>query len=48
MEETETQISYDIGDKLIEQMKELNLFLRRKILEKKNEKQCKDILSYKQ
>ena len=48
MEETETQISYDIGDRLIEQMRELNLFLRRKILEKKNEKQRKNIFSYKQ
>jgi hypothetical protein len=48
MEEAETQISYDLGDRLIEQMKELNLLLKRKLLEKKNEKQRKNILSYKQ
>jgi len=36
--EPETKYVYDLGEKLILQMKELNLFLKRKILEKQNEK----------
>jgi hypothetical protein len=40
----ENQISYDLGDQIIRQMKELNLLLEKKLKEIKNEKQYKTIL----
>jgi hypothetical protein len=40
----ENQISYDLVDQIIRQMKELNLLLEKKLKEIKNEKQCKTIL----
>ena len=43
----ETQITYDLGERIIEQMKELSLFLENKLKELKNEKQCKDLLQNK-
>lgn len=46
--ELEIKYVYDLGEKLILQMKEFNLFLKRKISEKQNEKQRKAILSNKQ
>jgi len=36
--EPEKKYVYDLGEKLILQMKEFNLFLKRKLLEKQNEK----------
>jgi hypothetical protein len=36
--EPEKKYVYDLGEKLILQMKELNLLLKRKLLEKQNEK----------
>lgn len=44
----ETQISYDLGEQLIRQVRELNDFLKRILMERKNEKQCKAILQNKQ
>ena len=44
----ETEILYDPGERLIEQMKELNQFLNKILMELKNEKQRKIILQNKQ
>ena len=43
----ENQISYDLGEQIIMQMKELNLFLEKKLREIKNEKQRKTLLQNK-
>jgi hypothetical protein len=43
----ENQISYDLGEQIIMQMKELNLFLEKKLKEIKNEKQHKTLLQNK-
>ena len=44
----ENEISYDLGERIIYQMKELNLILKKKLRKMKNEKQCKNLFQNKQ
>ena len=43
----ESQISYDPGEEIIRQLKELNLLLQKKLKEIENEKQRKNLLQNK-
>lgn len=44
----EPQISYDLGEEIIRQLKELNLLLQKKLNEIEDEKQRKNLLQNKQ
>jgi len=44
----ESQISYDLGEEIIRQLKELNLLLQKKLKEIEDEKQRKNLLQNKQ
>jgi hypothetical protein len=43
----ENQISLDLGEIIIRQMKELNLILKKRLKELEDEKQCKNLLQNK-
>ena len=40
-------MSYDLGEEIIKQLRELNLLLQKKLMEIQDEKQCKNLLQNK-